>query len=42
MYQAIRSNNFQIDITNPEFIMENIGEGEYSQWKNLFEKIVTI
>jgi hypothetical protein len=42
MYQAIRSNNFQIDITNPEFMMENIGEGEYSQWKNLFEKIITI
>ena len=42
MYQAIRSNNFQIDTTNPEFMMENIGEGEYSQWKKLFEKIVTI
>jgi hypothetical protein len=42
MYQAIRSNNFEIDITNGEFMIENIGEGEYSQWKILFEKIVTI
>ena len=42
MYQSIRSNNFEIDITNSEFMIENIVEGEYSQWKNLFEKIVKI
>jgi hypothetical protein len=42
MYQALRSNNFEIDIKNEEFMIEKIGEGEYSQWKELFKKIITI
>jgi hypothetical protein len=42
MYQAIRRNNFEIDITNSEFNMEFIGQGEYSKWSELIQKIVTI
>ena len=42
MYQAIRRNNFEIDITNPEFGMECIQQGEYSKWSELMQKIVTI
>ena len=42
MYQAIRRNNFEIDIANPEFNMEYIGQGSYSKWPELMQKIVTI
>ena len=42
MYQAIRRNNFEIDIANPEFNMEYIGQNEYSKWPELMQKIVTI
>jgi len=42
MYQALRRNNFQIDITNPEFMIENIGVWDYPHWNKLFKKIVSI
>jgi hypothetical protein len=42
MYQAIRRNNFEIDIANPEFNMEFIEQGEYSKWSELMQKIITI
>ncbi len=42
MYQAIRRNNFQIDITNTEFMIENGGFKEYGQWNKLFKKIISI
>ncbi len=42
MYQAIRRNNFEIDIANSEFGMEYIQQGEYSKWSELIQKIVTI
>ena len=42
MYQAIRRNNFEIDVANPEFNMELIGQEEYSQWTELMQKIITI
>lgn len=42
MYQAIRRNNFEIDVTNSEFMIENIGYDSYSQWNELFSKIVLI
>ena len=42
MYQAIRSNNFEIDINDGEFMIENIGENEYTQWFELFQKITLI
>jgi len=42
MYQALRRNNFQIDITNPEFMIENIGVWDYPHWNKLLKKIVSI
>lgn len=42
MYQALRRNNFQIDITNPEFMIENCGLWGYSHWDKLLKKIVSI
>jgi len=42
MYQAIRRNNFQIDVTNTEFMIENGGFSDYGQWDKLFKKIISI
>lgn len=42
MYQALRRNNFQIDISNPEFMIENDGFSDYGQWNKLFKKIISI
>jgi hypothetical protein len=42
MYQSLRRNNFQIDITNPEFMIENIGVWDYPHWNKLFKKIISI
>ena len=44
MYQAIRSNNFKIDVDNSEYGFENISDNYngYSQWNNIFKKIVSI
>ena len=42
MYQAIRRNNFQIDIDDERFMIENDGFGDYGQWNKLFKKIVSI
>jgi hypothetical protein len=42
MYQAIRRNNFQIDVSNPEFMIENDGFKDYGQWIKLFKKIISI
>ena len=42
MYQALRSNNFEIDVTNKEYIFEYIGENDYKQWNKLFKKIISI
>jgi len=42
MYQAIRRNNFQIDIDNPEFMIENDGFSDYGQWNKLLKKIISI
>lgn len=42
MYQALRRNNFQIDIFNPEFMIENCGIWGYSYWDKLFKKIISI
>lgn len=42
MYQAIRRNNFEIDVDNSEFMIERIGEELYSNWDSLFKKIITI
>jgi len=42
MYQSIRRNNFQIDIDNPQFMIENIGVNLYYKWYKLFKKILSI
>ena len=42
MYQAIRRNNFQIDVTNSEFMIENDEFKDYGQWIKLFKKIISI
>ena len=42
MYQALRSNNFEIDVTDEKYIFEYIGKGEYKQWDKLFKKIISI
>jgi len=42
MYQSLRSNNFEIDVTNGEYMFEYIGQNEYKQWIKLFKKIIAI
>lgn len=43
MYQSLRSNNFEIDVTNMEYMFEYIGkEFQYKQWIKLLKKIITI
>lgn len=42
MYQALRSNNFEIDITNPEFMIEECRGFGYDHWNKLFKKIISI
>ena len=42
MYQALRSNNFEIDVTNEEYMFEYVGAKDYKQWDKLFKKIISI
>jgi len=42
MYQSLRSNNFEIDVTNNEYMFEYIGKNEYKQWNKLFKKIIAV
>ena len=42
MYQALRSNNFEIDITNTEYMFEYVGTNDYKQWSKLLKKIISI
>ena len=42
MYQSLRSNNFEIDVTNKKYMFEYVGENEYKQWNKLFKKIISI
>jgi hypothetical protein len=43
MYQSLRSNNFEIDVTQCEYMFEYIGKGfGYKQWDKLFKKIIAI
>ena len=42
MYQSLRSNNFEIDITNTEYMFEYVGDNDYKQWNKLFKKIISI
>jgi hypothetical protein len=43
MYQSLRSNNFEIDVTNQEYMFEYVGkEIDYKQWNKLLKKIISI
>ena len=42
MYQALRSNNFEVDVTNERYMFEYIANGNYKQWDRLFKKIISI
>jgi hypothetical protein len=42
MYQSLRSNNFEIDITNEEYMIKNINWYDYPYWNKLFKKIISI
>jgi hypothetical protein len=43
MYQSLRTNNFEIDVTESKYMFEYIGnEFGYKQWNKLFKKIVAI
>lgn len=42
MYQSLRRNNFEVDITNPEYMIEEIGVWDYPHWNKLLKKIVSI
>ena len=42
MYQALRSNNFEIDITDSRFMIEEVGIWGYNQWDKLFNIILSI
>ena len=42
MYRALAKTRFQIDVTNPEFMIENVGIWGYSHWAKLFKKIISI
>ena len=42
MYQALRSNNFEIDVSNPQYMIENDGFSDYGQWNKLFKLIISI
>jgi len=42
MYQTLRSNNFEIDVTNTHYMFEYISDGDYKQWNKLFKKIISI
>ena len=42
MYQSLRSNNFEFDVTNEEYMFEYVGDVDYKQWDKLFKKIISI
>ncbi len=42
MYRALAKTRFKIDITNPEFMIENIGVWDYPHWNKLLKKIISI
>jgi len=42
MYKELVKTRFQIDITNDEFMIEDVGIGIYSKWKILFKRIISI
>jgi len=42
MYQSLRSNNFEIDVTDKKYMLEYISDSDYKQWNKLLKKIISI
>jgi len=42
MYQSLRSNNFEIDVTDKKYMLEYISDNDYKQWNKLLKKIISI
>ncbi len=42
MYNELKKNNFEIDVTNMNYMFEYIGKSKYAQWNKLFKKIISI
>ena len=43
MYNALRKTNFEVDILNKEYMIDNIGVwNDYQHWNKLLKKIVSI
>lgn len=42
MYRALVKTRFKIDVTDQTFMIEEIGDGIYSQWDKLIKKIISI
>lgn len=42
MYKELAKSRFKIDITNSDFMIENIVIGKYKNWNKLFKKIISI
>jgi hypothetical protein len=42
MYKALRNNNFEVDVTNEEYMFEYISNNDYKQWNKLIKKIISI
>jgi len=42
MYEALEKSNFKIDITDPRFMVQNIGVWDYKNWNKLLNIIISI
>ena len=42
MYENLRKSNFMIDIYKNDYMIENISDSPYNQWKKLITKIVSL
>lgn len=42
MYESLKESNFKIDLSEPEFMMETVGDFKYKQWNKLFNIIQSI
>jgi superoxide dismutase len=42
MYKELEKSEFKIDVTNPEFMIEDVGRYGLGNWNKLFKKIISI
>jgi hypothetical protein len=42
MYNELKKNNFEIDVTDINYMFEYVGKNKYAQWNKLFKKIISI